>query len=101
MIRAIVSRLSGAICLIVVLTIASACLIVVTIRQHELMKQRVRFFMVLDALEKSVGELHGIADAGGARRKAIPAVAERADVQLRAMFDDGNLFGAARPRIVR
>lgn len=98
--RALRPRLSGALSLIVVLTITSACMIAVTTRQHALLKQRVHFFLLMHALEVSVGDLHGIADAGRARRNELPAVTERAGRQLQAIRAETQSFDAIRPRIV-
>jgi len=43
-------RISAQISIVVVLTITSACLIFVTVRQHALLRQRVRFFFLMEAL---------------------------------------------------
>jgi PAS domain S-box-containing protein len=92
--------LRAAIFVVAILTISSTSLIIVAIRQQQLMEQRVRFFFQMETLEQMVGALHTIADQGSAGDGDVVRLSAEADRQIEHITANSDLFGTIQPRIV-
>lgn len=88
------------ICVVVVLTILSAWLIFLAVRQHQMMEQRVRFFVLVTAAERSLGELHEVSEGRAGRNEDVARLAAQAESDLWTLIQESDLFDTIQPQIV-
>lgn len=88
------------ICVVVVLSVLSAGLIFLAVRQHQMMEQQVRFFVLVAAAERSLGELHAVSVDGAGQRDNVTSLASRAESDLWALIQESDLLDPVQPQIV-